>query len=130
MKIEKVIEITQKQIEALKIELITFVTQEYISCYKLAIEVKEIALQALQEKLEREKGCEYCNPNLRKNGTGNMNNYIDGSRLIMKITKSECRQITSGFNDYYFKETHEKHQIWVEYCPHCGRKLWKENNDT
>lgn len=61
MKIEKVIEITQKQIEALKIELITFVTQEYISCYKLAIEVKEIALHALQEKLEREKGCATCN---------------------------------------------------------------------
>ena len=106
MKIEKVIEITQKQIEALKIELITFVTQEYISCYKLAIEVKEIALQALQEKLERGKGCEYCN---------------------------EYKSISSCFTEYSLEISNGEISIWnrlrceasflINYCPHCGRKL-------
>ena len=94
MKIEKVIEITQKQIEALKIELITFVTQEYISCYKLAIEVKEIALQALQEKLEREKGCKHCKQE-------HIFDLEDQLRLELK---------KDGYGN-------------ANYCPHCGRKL-------
>ena len=120
MKIEKVIEITQKQIEALKIELITFVTQEYISCYKLAIEVKEIALQALQEKLEREKGCEYCNK--EKNSDIN----VDGRR----IGQAYLHECSNGYAMFlYLCGNTETYYVDAEYCPHCGRKLG-ENNDT
>lgn len=59
--IETAIEITQRQIEELKSNLPTLVTQEYYDSFNLAIEVKQKAIQALQEKAEREKGCEYCN---------------------------------------------------------------------
>ena len=58
--IETAIEITQRQIEELKSNLPTLVTQEYYDSFNLAIEVKQKAIQALQEKAEREKGCEYC----------------------------------------------------------------------
>ena len=53
---EKAIEITQRQIEELKSNLPTLVTQEYIDSFNLAIEVKELSIVALKEKAEREKG--------------------------------------------------------------------------
>ena len=125
--IEEAIEVTNRQINELKSELKTLETQEYIDSFNLAIKVKELSVEALQEKAEREKGCECCNSNLRKNGTNNINNYIEGSRLTMKFTNYEHCQITSDFNDYYVKETDETHSIKINYCPMCGRKLGEEN---
>lgn len=62
---EKAIEITQRQIEELKSNLPTLVTQEYYDSFNLAIEVKKLSVEALQEKAERDKGCATCNkPNL------------------------------------------------------------------
>ena len=97
--IEEAIEVTNRQINELKSELKTLETQEYIDSFNLAIKVKELSVEALQEKAECEKGCECCNSNLRKNGTNNINNYIEGSRLTMKFTNYEHCQITSDFND-------------------------------
>ena len=72
---EKAIEITQRQIEELKSNLPTLVTQEYYDSFNLAIEVKKLSVEALQEKAEREKGCEWCDyfsksKNLISNGNG------------------------------------------------------------
>ena len=58
--IELAIEITKKLTEELKIELKALATQEYIGAYNLGIQVKELSLEALEEKLEREKGCDQC----------------------------------------------------------------------
>ena len=45
---EKAIEITQRQIEELKSNLPTLVTQEYYDSFNLAIEVKELSIVALK----------------------------------------------------------------------------------
>ena len=69
----------------------------------------ETAIQALQEKAEREKGCTYCNEKTCENcGQGNQS-YCDNC----KHQKSWCDREVS------FK-------YWAplnKFCPMCGRKL-------
>lgn len=72
----------------------------------------ELVIKTLQEKAEREKGCEYCN---------------------------EYKSISSCFTEYSLEISNGEISIWnglrceasflINYCPHCGRKLG-ENNDT
>lgn len=108
--IETAIEITQRQIEELKSNLPTLVTQEYYDSFNLAIEVKQKAIQALQEKAEREKGCEYCKDE-KSMPTGNKNTgfYLAGEAL----TYTAQAAADDDFEDNTF----------VNYCPMCGRKL-------
>lgn len=54
------IEITELQVKALQEEMKTLTTQEDIDAYTVAIEAKQLAIFALQEREERSKGCEYC----------------------------------------------------------------------
>src|SRR5574343_60541 len=111
--IETAIEITQRQIEELKSNLPTLVTQEYYDSFNLAIEVKQKAIQALQEKAEREKGCEYCN-----GGTAEGACDSDG---MMRIDKGDthCLPYIAVNN-----ETYGTSDLFdINYCPMCGRKL-------
>ena len=55
MTLNEAIEITNRQIEELKSELKTLETKEYVDAFNLAIDVKKLSVEALQEKLEREK---------------------------------------------------------------------------
>ena len=58
--IEEAIELTNRQIDELESELKTLETKEYVDAFNLAIDVKKLSVEALQEKLEREKGCKMC----------------------------------------------------------------------
>lgn len=111
--IETAIEITQRQIEELKSTLPTLVTQEYYDSFNLAIEVKQKAIQALQEKAEREKGCEYCN-------SGTVEGACD-SDGTMRVDKGDthCLPYIAVNN-----ETYGTSDLFdINYCPMCGRKL-------
>lgn len=117
---EKAIEITQRQIEELKSNLPTLVTQEYYDSFNLAIEVKQKAIQALQEKAEREKGCEYCN-----------DYAVDGacdSDGTMRVDKGNehCLPYIAVNN-----ETYGTSDLFdINYCPMCGRKLTSAPTDN
>ena len=73
----------------------------------------KLAIQALQEKAEREKGCEFCNNKLTKllSRTG------FGSFIRLTPNKAEAFVLVRGFLSDYFE---------IEYCPMCGRKLVEE----
>ena len=58
--IENAIACITRQVEVLEQELSTLKTEEYIQVYKFDIANKKLAIEALQEKAEREKGCEWC----------------------------------------------------------------------
>ena len=124
--IETAIEITQRQIEELKSNLPTLVTQEYYDSFNLAIEVKQKAIQALQEKAEREKGCEYCN--------GKRNEYqhtIDTKLSIntfgkARVLETECNRCPPYAN-CCMKNIPARSAFIINFCPNCGRNL---NNPT
>ena len=77
----------------------------------------ETAIQALQEKAERDKGCEYCN-----------DYAVEGacdSDAMMRIDKGNehCMPYIAVNNDTYGTS-----DIFdINYCPMCGRNL---NNPT
>ena len=110
---EKAIEITQRQIEELKSNLPTLVTQEYYDSFNLAIEVKQKAIQALQEKAEREKGCEYCD---FSSGDVGATINTSGDDFVM-IADDEEKSITLATDDKHFRT------LKINNCPMCGRKL-------
>ena len=68
----------------------------------------DLAIQALQEKLERDKGCEYC--------TGNID-----SRTYLVKEDGEYAYIDKK-NRLTVNDVCEKQ---LNYCPMCGRKLVK-----
>ena len=117
--IETAIEITQRQIEELKSNLPTLVTQEYYDSFNLAIEVKQKAIQALQEKAERDKGCKYCN-------SGTVEGACDSDGM-MRIDKGNehCLPYIAVNN-----ETYGTSDLFdINYCPMCGRKLTSAPTD-
>ena len=124
--IETAIEITQRQIEELKSNLPTLVTQEYYDSFNLAIEVKQKAIQALQEKAERDKGCEYCD--------GKRNEYqhtIDTKLSIntfekARVLETECNRCPPYAN-CCMKNIPSRSVFLINFCPHCGRKLGEKN---
>ena len=126
--IETAIEITQRQIEELKSNLPTLVTQEYYDSFNLAIEVKQKAIQALQEKAERDKGCEYCD--------GKRNEYqhtIDTKLSIItfekaRVLETECNRCPPYAN-CCMKNIPSRSFFLINFCPHCGRKLTSAPTD-
>lgn len=76
----------------------------------ITIESIETILLLLNEKLESEKGCEYCK------GGGNAESLIDGETTIF-ITHDDKVFCAEWGGDEYLN--------W-EFCPMCGRKLIKE----
>lgn len=69
-----------------------------------------IGREALKEKAEREKGCEYCNKNFRHNYNWLIRDYMlnDKERPRIEITGDGIAVIE------------------CDYCPKCGRKLVSE----
>ena len=76
----------------------------------------DLAIQALQEKAEREKGCEYC-----KNGVplviGKTNDYGIAIQYPQSLNAYGYDIHGTGSNGLICK---------IEYCPMCGRKLVEE----
>ena len=106
--IEEAIQLTNRQIDELENQLKTLETKEYVDAFNLAIDVKKLSVEALQEKLEREKGCDYCK-NISKQLKGHKG--FGYAVLFEQITIDEIVEIN----------------IDVDYCPHCGRKLGENN---
>ncbi len=94
----------EKAIKTIKIA-IAEVEWNYPLDYAIAFET---AIEALQEKLEREKGCDYCK-NISKQLKGHKG--FGYAVLFEQITIDEIVEIN----------------IDVDYCPHCGRKLGENN---
>jgi len=69
---------------------------------------KDIAIQALTEKLEREQGCEYCNNN--KNGLHSCNYCGEG---VLRVFSNSAEIVIKG----------KWYSFPIEYCPKCGRRL-------
>ena len=91
-------------------------------------DTKEIILQALQEKLEREKGCEYCKGFYLENASGrkfykafpHTSNYwttLDDVTVGMVHDKD-------GYFLHFENESGERmFDVKISDCPMCGRKL-------
>ena len=127
--IETAIEITQRQIEELKSNLPTLVTQEYYDSFNLAIEVKQKAIQALQEKAERDKGCEYCDSIELQNSSGRVF-YKELPHHTEIITTLDDAHLQIAFDDksgwvLHFEDENgdRMFDIKINDCPMCGRKL-------
>ena len=76
----------------------------------------ELAIVALREQQEREKGCEYCrDEKIVTSGLDHAGFYIAGNAL----TYSKQTAADDIFEDDAF----------VNFCPVCGRRL-KEENDA
>lgn len=73
-------------------------------------EAISLAIEALKEKAEREKGCEYCNKNFQHNYNWLIRDYMlnDKERPRIEITGDGIAVIE------------------CDYCPKCGRKLMSE----
>ena len=97
--IEKAIE-TLKQVSDLDTKL-----HLNISNYDLLT-----AIEALREKQEREKGCEWCNGKLKKY----QSSIQDGSFARITPNKPELYVLAKDTLSTYFD---------INYCPMCGRKL-------
>jgi hypothetical protein len=70
-----------------------------------------LALNALREKAEREKGCEYCR--------GNVKELVDGDTTIFINHEDKVFYTDWSGNDYL---------DW-KYCPMCGRRLEVEHGN-
>lgn len=83
-------------------------------------EALEIALGALREKAEREKGCEYCtNP---EEVTGTQPTSI-GTHEYFKL-KSGFRLEHHYGREWVLRCEHcDSMLLFATHCPHCGRKL-------
>ena len=79
--------------------------------------VFETAIEVLEEKLEREKGCEYCD---FSSGEVGATINTSGDDFVM-IADDKDKSITLATDDEHFK------LLKINYCPMCGRKL---NNST
>lgn len=65
----------------------------------------DVAIQALQEKLERENGCEYC--------MGDTKELIDGETTLF-ITRDD---------EAFYADWNGQGDLEFKFCPMCGRKL-------
>ena len=86
------------------------------------------AIQALQEKAERDKGCEYCD--------GKRNEYqhtIDTKLSIItfekaRVLETECNRCPPYAN-CCMKNIPSRSFFLINFCPHCGRKLTSAPTD-
>lgn len=88
---------------------------EYWDCRPTEQKVAELAITALQEKQEREKGCEYCT-------TGeSLNGYDDvGSFAIHPKNKNHYLEV--AYNDDFYNCG-----VYINFCPMCGCRLESAN---
>ena len=67
----------------------------------------EKAFEALEEKTEREKGCDYCK----------LGKSINGERDVCIIKVNKKTLLLKYSDDFYSTD------VEINYCPMCGRKL-------
>ncbi len=79
------------------------------------IYVFDMAIQSLQEKLEREKGCECCN--FSSSDVGSSINNVGDDFILIK-SDDGVSMATDGKHFSLLK---------IKFCPMCGRRL---NNDV
>lgn len=138
--IEKAIEFQKGRVDGLKYYYATYADiygdcemndEELKNFYKIGndqIKLEELILQALQEKAEREKGCEFCKNEEHRN---------DSERIFYKEFPHDLNLSTS-LSDAHLQIAFDNKSGWVlhfenEYdrmfddkithCPMCGRKL-------
>lgn len=80
----------------------------------------EIGAIAIQEKAEREKGCEYCN-----NGKTLYQETTDTKLYINCSNGARALYVETGFASIPINSAYI-----INYCPNCGRKLEKDGEDN
>ena len=91
------------------------------------IEAINLAQSALREKAEREKGCEYCNPNPYGHGEAIKplirQVFNDKAQICTKISGDGLHTLAvPSSEDTSLAKRYSKCQI-INYCPMCGKRL-------
>jgi len=100
------------------IELISTGEIDYSGVFDPAInkDVETIILEALREKAEREKGCEYCSQSSKSIDNGE----VGVSKAILYLCAKSKR--------IHFMDAKGKLAIFdIKYCPMCGKRLEVEH---
>lgn len=95
-------------------------------------EALTFALAALREQEEREKGCEYCNPNPYGHGEAIKQlitqKFSDGAHFYTMIRGDGLHTVAyPSPEDTKMAKTYSKCCI-IKYCPMCGRRLEVKHN--
>ena len=95
----------------------------------------DIALEALKEKAERDKGCEYCNTVEHVNG--HYRNFYkafphhNDDKIFTSLDFADlsiAHDNESGWVLHFEDENGDRmFDIKINHCPHCGRKLGESN---
>ena len=88
---------------------------------------EELLIEALREKAEREKGCEYCNPNPYGHGEAIKQlitqNFNDKAHIHTFVCGNGLHTIAyPSPQDTNLAKTYSKCKI-INYCPVCGKRL-------
>jgi hypothetical protein len=88
------------------------------------------AVEALREKAEREKGCEYCNPNPYGHGEAIKQlitqNFNDKAHIHTFVRGNGLHTIAyPSPQDTNLAKTYSQCKI-INYCPMCGKRLGVE----
>ena len=86
-----------------------------------------LAIEALREKAEREKGCEYCNPNPYGHGEGIKQlitqKFNDKAHIHTFVSGNGLHTIAyPSPQDTNLAKTYSQCKI-INYCPVCGKRL-------
>jgi hypothetical protein len=90
-------------------------------CLEL-MEADEVAYNALQERIDREKGCEYCN------GEKTLYQHTTTTKLYMN-TFGKARTLVTEcipcppYAECCLKGNSCNSAFLINFCPECGRKL-------
>jgi hypothetical protein len=115
-KIENVMEALETSLQGIKRD-IGECDKVYLHISKALFAFNQVK-QILQEKLEREEGCEYCDFSSGDVGA-TINNVGDDFMLIKSENDISLASDNKEFN-----------LLKINYCPNCGRKLdWEAKND-
>lgn len=94
-------------------------------------ETMVLAAAALREKAEREKGCNYCNPNPYGHGEAILplitQTFNDAARIYTTVRGDGLHTIAyPSPEDTSLAKTYSKCCI-IKYCPMCGKRLEVEH---
>ncbi|WP_195201334.1 hypothetical protein [Faecalispora jeddahensis] len=85
-----------------------------------AQEISSVAIAAIQEKQEREKGCEFCSGN----------DWRDRKNIPLQGSHTQAEIVIDTDNSIYVSNMDDDisiNTVEIKFCPMCGRKL-SENN--
>ncbi len=95
-----------------------------------AREMFKVALLAIREKAEREKGCEYCNTPISTNDAGRK--FFNATQNYFCTGQGEISLVQESSGDFYIHyecgdEPWPMCDVPAKICPMCGRRLAKED---